>query len=152
MFSRGGASSSSNGTITISGGTLNVTAYGDGIDANGSFEITGGNITVSGPSQGDTSTLDYDVSGTISGGTFIGTGASGMAQTFSTSEQGVISLSVGNQSAGTEITLKDGDGNILITNTPNLDFAIVILSSPDIIKGKTYTISVGSNSGEYTAD
>lgn len=75
-----------------------------------------------------------------------------MAQTFSDSNQGVISLSVGNQSAGTEITLKDSDGNTLITNTPELDFAVVILSSPDIIKGKTYAITVGSNSGEYTAD
>lgn len=152
ISAEGGTSSSSNGKITISGGAISATAYGDGIDANGSVEITGGNITVSGPAQGDTATLYYDVSATISGGTFIGTGASGMAQTFSDSNQGVISLSVGNQSAGTEITLKDGEGNTLITNTPELDFAVVILSSPDIIKGKTYAITVGSNSGEYTAD
>lgn len=75
-----------------------------------------------------------------------------MAQTFSNSNQGVISLSVGNQSAGTEITLKDSSGNTMLTHTPELDFAVVILSSPDIIKGKTYAISVGSNSSEYTAD
>lgn len=40
----------------------------------------------------------------------------------------------------------------MLTHTPELDFAVVILSSPDIKKGEIYTISVGSNSGEYTAD
>jgi len=147
----GGMSSSSNGSITISGGNLYVNASGDGIDANGTVEITGGYTVVVGPTQGDTATLDYDRSAVITGGTFIGTGASGMAQTFSASEQGVVSVSVGNQSAGTMITLTDSDGNTVITYTPALSFAVVILSSPDIITGETYTITVGSASGEFTA-
>lgn len=147
-----GKPSSSNGTITISGGTLKIKASGDGIDANGSFDITGGNITISGPTQGDTATLDYDTTGTISGGTFIGTGASGgMAETFSDSEQGVITASVGNQSAGTKIKLTDSKGNTLITHTPDLDFALVILSSPDIISGETYTLTIGTSTSEFTA-
>lgn len=82
----GGMSASSGGKITISGGTVQITAYGDGIDANGSIEITGGYTIVCGPNQGDTSTLDYDTSAVISGGTFIGTGAAGMAQTFSSAQ------------------------------------------------------------------
>ncbi|MBQ6844651.1 MAG: carbohydrate-binding domain-containing protein, partial [Agathobacter sp.] len=94
-------SSSSDGSILISGGTLYIKASGDGIDANGALEIAGGMVTVCGPTQGDTATLDYDVSGIITGGTFIGTGARNMAQTFSDSKQGVISVSVGNQQAGT---------------------------------------------------
>lgn len=152
MFGGHGKSSSSGGTITISGGTLKITASGDGIDANGSFDITGGNITVSGPTQGDTATLDYDVTGTISGGTFIGTGASGgMAQTFSSSGQGVVTANIGNQSAGTKIQLSDSNGNILITYTPELDFALVILSSPDMISGETYTLTAGTSSSEFTA-
>ncbi|MDE6023927.1 MAG: carbohydrate-binding domain-containing protein [Lachnospiraceae bacterium] len=147
-----GMSSSSDGSIVISGGTINVTAYGDGIDANGTLDITGGCTTVCGPTQGDTATLDYDIRATISGGTFIGTGALGMAQTFSDSEQGVIALNVGNQSANTEIKLTDSDGNTVITHVPDLSFGVVILSSPDIIKGETYTITVGSTSGEFTAN
>ncbi|MDE6566867.1 MAG: carbohydrate-binding domain-containing protein [Lachnospiraceae bacterium] len=150
MFGHGG--SSSNGSITISGATLNITASGDGIDANGSLDITGGNITVCGPTQGDTATLDYDTTGTVSGGTFIGTGASGrMSQTFSDSKQGVITANVGNQSAGTKIQLSDSKGNTLITHTPDLDFALVILSSPDIISGETYTLTIGTSSSEFTA-
>ena len=147
----GGMPGNSNGSIKVSGGTLYINASGDGIDANGTVEITGGHTTVVGPTRGDTATLDYDVSATISGGTFIGTGASGMAQTFSDSEQGVIAVSVGNQFAGTEIILKDTSGKTLISYKPELDFAVVILSAPDIVKGQTYTITIGSQSGEFEA-
>ena len=147
----GGASGSSDGSIIISGGTLYIKAYGDGIDANGTLEITGGSVTVCGPTQGDTATLDYDVSGVITGGTFIGTGGTMMAQSFSDSEQGVVAVKVGSQTAGTQITLTDSNGNVLISYTPELDFAIVILSSPDIKKGETYKITVGEASGDFEA-
>lgn len=148
----GGWNSSSNGSIRIEGGALYIKASGDGIDANGTLEIKGGNIVVCGPTHGDTATLDYDTSAVISGGTFIGTGAMNMAQTFSDAEQGVIAVSVGNQQAGTLITLTDSNGNTVISHTPELSFAVVILSSADIIKGETYTISVGSVSGEFQAE
>ena len=154
QFTQQGApgSASSNGSIAISGGTIHITASGDGIDSNGSLNITGGNVTVCGPTQGDTSTLDYDSNGTISGGTFIGTGASGMAQTFSSSSQGVITVNVGNQSAGTEIQLSDNSGDVIISYTPELDFAVVILSSPEISSGEDFTITVGSASDTITAE
>lgn len=147
-----GGMSSSNGTIVISGGTLYVNSSGDGLDANGTLTITGGHTTVVGPTQGDTSTLDYDKSGVITGGTFIGTGGSGMAQSFSDSEQGVIAINAGNQAAGTNITLQDKDGNTLISYSPELPFAVVILSSPDIISGETYTVMIGTITGEIIAN
>lgn len=142
---------SSNGSIVISGGSLYINASGDGIDANGSVTISGGYIVVAGPNQGDTATLDYDTSAVITGGMFIGTGASGMAQTFSDSEQGVISVSVGSQSAGTNIVLSDADGNELVSYSPELPFSVVIISDPDIVSGETYTVTVGSSSGEIEA-
>jgi len=147
----GGGMSSGNGSIVISGGNLYVKASGDGIDANGTLTISGGYTVVTGPTQGDTATLDYDRSATITGGTFIGTGAQGMAQTFSESKQGVVAVSVGNQNAGTNITLKDKSGKTIIEYAPELSFAVVILSSPDIVSGETYTITVGSESGEFEA-
>lgn len=143
--------SSSNGSIVVSGGKLYVKASGDGLDANGTLEISGGYTVVLGPNQGDTATLDYDASGAITGGTFIGTGASGMAQTFSSSSQGVVAVSVGSQTAGTKITLTDSTGKTIIEYTPELAFSVVILSSKDIIKGQSYTINVGSASGTFTA-
>lgn len=148
----GGFGGSSDGSILISGGTLYVKAYGDGIDANGTLEITGGSVTVCGPTQGDTATLDYDVSGVITGGTFFGTGGTMMAQSFSDSQQGVIGVQVGNQQAGILITLTDSSGNVVISHEPELPFAIVILSSPEIQKGETYTITVGELSGDFEAE
>ena len=148
---KGGRGGASDGTILISGGTISITASGDGIDANGSLEITGGHITVTGPTQGDTATLDYDTTGVISGGTFIGTGASNMAQSFSDSTQGVIAVGVGNQAEGTQIILKDKAGNTILSHTPELPFQVVILSTPELTKGETYTLTVGSASDEIEA-
>ena len=148
----GGMGSSSNGTIEISDGTLYINASGDGIDANGTLLISGGYTIVCGPTRGDTATLDYDNSATITGGTFIGTGASGMAQTFSNSEQGVISLNVGNVSAETTITLTDNNGTTLFSYAPELSFNILILSSPEMISGETYTVTIDSTSGTFKAN
>lgn len=150
---KGGMGGSSNGSIVISGGNLFVKASGDGLDANGSLTIRGGHTVVCGPTMGDTATLDYDTSAVITGGTFIGTGASsGMAQTFSDADQGLLSLRAGNQSAGTEIVITDSSGKTVLTHTPELNFAIVIASTPDLISGETYTITIGSSSGSITAE
>lgn len=138
-------------SIVISGGSVSVMASGDCLDANGTLEITGGTVTVSGPNYGDTSVLDYDISGTISGGTFIGTGASRMAQSFSDSAQGVISVNVGAQSAGTQISLIDGAENEILSHTPAFDFEIVILSGPAVKSGESYTLWVGNTSQNVTA-
>ena len=119
---------------------------------NGTLTISGGHTTIVGPTQGDTATLDFDVSGVITGGTFIGTGARGMAQTFTASEQGVIALQTGNQAAGTKITLTDANGKIIIDHTPELGFAVVILSCPEMVSGQSYTVTIGAASGTFTAN
>ncbi len=147
-----GGGSSSKGSIVIAGGNIYMNASGDGIDANGSLTITGGHVTVCGPTQGDTAVLDYDNTATITGGTFIGTGSSMMAQTITSPEQGVIALSVGNQSAGTKITVSDSEGNLILSYEPALSFAIVIVSTPDIVKGEAYKVSVGTQTGEFKAN
>ena len=139
--------SGTNGSIVISGGDIRVKAGGDGLDSNGSIEISGGKTVVEGPSQGDTSVIDYNSTGVISGGIFIGTGGAGMAQNFSSAEnQGLIAVSVGNQQAGSTVTLKDADGNVIAEQTPELDYAAVYISTPDMTTGSTYTLTVGSYS------
>ena len=145
----GGAS---DGYINITGGTIYMNASGDGIDANGTLAISGGHTTVCGPTQGDTAVLDFDISAAITGGTFIGTGSSMMAQTFTQTDGiGVLPLRVGNQSAGSRIVLTDSNGNVIIDYTPELNFAIVILASPDITPGETYDLAIGSQSAEVQA-
>lgn len=146
----GFSSASSEGSIAISGGTLTIQASGDGLDANGTIEITGGTTVVTGPTSGDTAVLDYDTSAAIAGGTFLGTGAAGMAQTFRSAEQGVATERVSGE-AGEEIVLADASGTALLTLSPALDFQFIVLSSPDLVSGETYTLTVGGASTEVQA-
>lgn len=118
----------------------------------GTFEISGGTTRICGPTSGDTTTLDYDTSGIIIGGTFIGTGAVQMAQTFSSSEQGVITMKVNNQQAGTKIELVDGQGMSILSCEPELSYGMVILSSPEIIRGETYMVTIGDTTEKVVAD
>lgn len=146
----GFSSASSEGSIAISGGTLTIQASGDGLDANGTIEITGGTTVVTGPTSGDTAVLDYDTSAAIAGGTFLGTGAAGMAQTFRSAEQGVTAERVSGE-AGEEIVLADASGTALLTLSPALGFQFIVLSSPDLVSGETYTLTIGGTSTEVQA-
>ena len=146
MMSEGGT----DGSIEISGGYLHITAGGDGVDSNGSVEISGGYTVVEGPTVGDTSVLDYNGTASITGGTFIGTGGAGMAENFSSASQGVITVSVGNQSAGSTVTLKNSAGDVIAETTPELDYAVVYISTEDMVQGETYTLTAGSYSESIT--
>lgn len=150
----GNMGGNSTGVVAISGGKLYLNASGDGIDANGSLSITGGYTVVCGPTRGDTAVLDYDNTATISGGTFIGTGAMMMAQTLtSDSGQGVVAVySQGGFTAGTLLTLTDGSGKELISYNPELSFQLIILSTPDMRSGAEYTLSAGEASATVTAN
>ena len=139
-----------NGSIAISGGSVHITAGGDGIDSNGSVEISGGYTVVEGPAQGDTSVLDFNSTGTVTGGTFIGTGGAGMAESFTSVEQGLIAVSVGDQSAGTTMTLTNSNGDVIAETTPELDYSVVYVSTQDMTKGETYTLTAGSYSESIT--
>ena len=138
------------GSIVISGGANHITAGGDGIDSNGSVEISGGYTVVEGPSSGDTSVLDYNGTASIKAGTFIGTGGAGMAANFSSAEQGLIAVNAGNQSAGSTVTLKDASGDVIAETTPGLDYAVVYVSTQDMTKGETYSLTAGSYSESIT--
>ena len=147
----GGMGGSSNGSIIVDGGDLYIQSSGDGMDANGYLEINGGKTVVCGPNSGDTATLDYDTSGTINGGTFIGTGAAGMAQTFSENAQGVLAVQVGQGQSGVTITVSDKDGKELVSYAPELPFSVIIFSTPDMVSGETYHITIGDVEGDLEA-
>lgn len=144
--------SSSDCMICINGGTLRIYADGDGIDSNGSLQITGGYVIVEGPTDNGNSAIDYDGSGTISGGTVIASGSSGMAQSLtSTGTQGVLSVTTGNCSGGTAVSVTDETGNVILSFTPEKAFSCVVISSPDLKVGDSYTLQVGTNTKTVTA-
>jgi hypothetical protein len=56
--------------------------------------------------------------------------------------------------AGSVVTLKDADGNVLLSYTPEKEYTSIVISSPDIKDGESYTITVESaeNNGETISE
>ncbi len=153
MFGRDNFGGGSDASLLISGGIIYINADGDGIDSNGSLTVTGGEVYVSGPSSSADGALDYDGVGQITGGTVVAVGSSGMAMNFGdTSTQGSILLNVSSQTAGTEIVVKDAAGEELIAYTAESAFNSVVVSSPKMVQGGTYTILVGESEHSITLE
>lgn len=140
-------SSDGDSYIRITDGYVYVDAEGDGIDANGNIYIDGGIILVDGPVNSENSTMDYDGEAKITGGIFIGSGSSGMAQTFSdTSSQNYIGIYYSSvQNKESLISLTDGEGNVIISYIPSKEYEFVLISSPEILTNNTYTLNSGGN-------
>lgn len=140
-------SSSGDGMITINGGYLVVDATGDGIDANGSIKMTSGTVIVNGPTNDGNGALDYDGTFDITGGFIVAAGSSGMAQSPSiSSTQNSIALNLTSQEAGTLVHIQSEDGEDVLTFAPSKNFASVVVCSPDVKKGSTYTAYTGGSS------
>lgn len=144
MFSSDGSS------IVINGGKLYINASGDGIDSNGDLTVNGGEIIVSGPTNSGNGALDYNGAGAVNGGTVIAAGASGMAETFGASSSQVSFLVKLNGAAGSTVTVTDANGAVLLSGTVEKAFQCVVVSSPDLKVGETYTVSAGSASTSVT--
>lgn len=139
-------SADSDAKITISGGKITVDAKGDGLDSNGSLCVSGGEIFVTGPSDNGNGALDYNGDAQITGGTIVAVGMSGMAQNFgSSSTQGSILSNTATNTSG-EVVLKDSNGNVLVSFTPTREYNSVVVSTPDVKKGSTYTLITGDSS------
>lgn len=138
------AESASDAIITIKGGNLHLTASGDGIDSNGNIEMTDGNVTVCGPAGGGNGILDFGGTFTMDGGALLGAGTSSMFMSISSSSKHNVINEAISGSQGDEIVIYDGDKQ-LATFTANTNYTAVIISTPDIEAGKSYTIKYGNN-------
>lgn len=126
--------------IKISGGAITVTASGDGIDSNGSFYVFGGEVYVTCASGGGDGALDYDGTAEVTGGIVFAAGPGQMAQNFSdTSTQGSVLVSSQNTVQGTAV-LKNSQGKELASFTPASSYNAVVISSPALKQGETYTV------------
>ena len=139
--------------IQISGGVLHVNASGDGIDSNGDITVSGGETYVSGPTNDGNGSLDYNGSAQITGGIFAASGSSGMAQNFdSSSTQGTIMVNIDEQEGNTEISLLDSSSTELLSWTAEKQYSSIIISTPEIQQGETYTITAGTAEQSVTMD
>ncbi|MCD7748726.1 MAG: carbohydrate-binding domain-containing protein, partial [Oscillospiraceae bacterium] len=133
--------------LSISGGTLYVNASGDGLDSNGSMYISGGETYVSGPTDSMNGALDFNGECVVTGGILIAVSAGGMEESVSsTSTQGVITVSLTAQQAGTALSIADSSGSVLASFSPDKSYSTVIVSCPDLTVGESYTITAGTAS------
>lgn len=131
--------------LQISGGNIIINASGDGIDSNGAVTITGGTVYVDGPTNSGNGALDYNAGFYVSGGVLVAAGSAGMTQNISsTSSQIGISMTFSSQqAAGTNVSLRDADGKVVVSYSPEKQYQNVIFSSPYIKSGSTYSIYSG---------
>lgn len=151
---RGSIENDSNAYIKITGGELTVTAGGDGLDSNGSLFLSGGTVCINGTaSQGD-SALDYNGIAEVTGGVLMASGSSGMAQGFSSSSSqcSILRALDESQEAGSTVTLSDSAGKTFLSWSPAVQYSCVVLTSPELKLGETYTLSAGSENLEITLD
>ena len=137
---------SADASIAISGGTIHVNAGGDGLDSNGTLTVSGGTVLVDGPTNSGNGALDCGLLASISGGTVVAVGASGMAENFGgeSTQCAILVKLMSAQAAGSTVTLADPTGKVLVTFTAQKAFQSVVISTPDLAVGQTYTLTAGS--------
>ena len=135
------------GDLTVNGGSIILQSGDDGMHADNALTVNGGAIVISGPTNGGNGALDYNGTAAINGGTLIAASASGMAETFGGSSTQVSFMVNLTGSAGT-ITLTDGSGATLLAGDVEKNYQCVVISSPDLQVGETYTVSNASASAQ----
>ncbi|MGN0598048.1 MAG: carbohydrate-binding domain-containing protein [Ruminiclostridium sp.] len=137
--------------LLINGGDIYVNAEGDGLDMNGSGKIEGGTVIVDGPTNSGNGALDYDGSFAVNGGTLITCGSSGMAMTPSVdSALNTVSLTE-SLAQGNIVTVKDSDGNEIMSYTVNKTAGNITFTSDKLVTGEALTVFVdGTEKGTVT--
>ncbi len=140
--------------LTFAGGYSVFNAAGDGIDSNGWIKMTGGTVLVYGPTDNGNGPIDHGDGGytmTVSGGTLLAVGSSGMAESPENEGQAVLAAYWNRTglSAGDIVGIADADGNLLAAFVLPKAIASVVFSSPELTAESTYTIvSGGTFAGE----
>ena len=175
-------------SVNISGGALYMDSVsGDGIDSNGTLTVSGGTVVVWTADTADNQPLDADGAITVSGGTVLAAGGSaGMGMNLFSSQPYVIfgSSAQGGQpgggqmpsdgqqpperpsgenqpsgerpsggqgsvsilSANSTVTVKDSSDNVVYTYTAPCAASYIFFSSADLTSGETYTLYADNTS------
>lgn len=143
----GGGETVSDNTLVISGGTVTVTADGDGLDSNGTATITGGTTVINGPTGNGNGPLDVNGDLTVNGGTLAAAGSSGMSVTpaDSSTQSGIQAVFDEPLEAGTTIQIADKAGTVVQAFTTTRETASLVYSRAGITDGDTYVLSTGGS-------
>lgn len=133
--------------LHINGGYVVIDAQGDGIDVNGDFVMNEGTVLVNGPTNRGNGALDYNGDFQMNGGFLVAAGSSGMAQAPGTaSAQHAVKLNLTSQAAGSLVHIEAEDGTPVVTFAPTKTYQSVVVSSPDLKEGTSYTAYTGGSS------
>ena len=141
-------------TINISGGTVTVNAKGDGIDSNGTATLSGGTVIVYGPFTGGNTSLDTNGDLLLNGATVTAANSGDMFEAPSTnSTSGYLKISnVSNLSAGTTVQVTDSSGNVVANyKVTNSSTALIVVSSSKTTKGESYTVYTTTDSVDVSS-
>ena len=140
--------------LYVNGGYIVIDAAGDGLDINGPIYMTGGVVIVNGPTANFNGALDYAGAFDITGGFLVAVGSSGMAQAPSTTstQYSVMHNFASAQAAGTMVHIETEAGEDILTFVPTKEYQSVLLSSPELENGATYTVYAGGNSTGTVTD
>ena len=131
---------------TVNDGTVKIrvdgaTGEGDGIDSNGWLVINGGTVISEGCSFSMDAGIDSDMGIHINGGTVIATG--NMLDHISESTQNYAVFTFADKlESGETVTLKDAEGNEVVSYAPENSFTYLIFSDEAMTDG-TYTLWAG---------
>ena len=144
----------STGDMTISGGTtVAVGTNNDAIDANGNMYLKGGTIIACGANGAETGIdINEQKKLYISGGYIFAIGGRVDGNLGSTT-QGIISAT-GSVSANSTISVSNGSKTLFTFTMPPVSYSgsnVMIISTPDLSSGSTYTLTAGSSSASVTA-
>lgn len=150
----GGGPGGGSYSLTINGGTLVLDSAGDGLDANGTITMTDGLVVVNGPVERMNGALDVDGGFTVSGGTLVAVGSSGMAQApgASSSQNALLLFFDQAQQAGTLIHIVDSAGSPVLTFAPSKSYQSLAFSSPALTTGETYAVYLGGSTTGGASD
>ena len=128
-----------------------VDAAGDGVASNGIVEVNGGVLLVAGPTSDGDGAFDYDLTATVSGGTVLMVGSTGMAQSFTSGTQ-AFAMAATSGTAGQTVVVVDASGSVVASFTAPKQFGMVLASGPAFAEGGEYSLVVGGSVEGANAD
>jgi hypothetical protein len=165
----------SKGTLSVSGGSVMVSAYDDAMNSSGDLTISGGTVVVVGTNNDG---IDANGDMYLKGGTLIAMGAGGAEAGIDINEQKKLYISgtkifgiggrvdgslgsttqgivttTGSVSANSTVTISNGSNTLASFTIPPYSYnnGTILVSAPGMQSGSSYTLSLGSSTQTVTA-
>lgn len=148
----GGKDRNMKNCLVINGGYLELYAGDDCLDSNGNLIINGGTVKASNPNgtfAGPFAVIDPDGQTTVGeSATLIFAAGSGDERSLNLSQNTIIVYCEKAHDANDKITVSDFSGNTVLEYAPPGSFGAVLISSPELEIGETYTVTIGDETHE----